>query len=90
MSRIYERRKQAQADPAAEYSQERRILLEAAARVFQAKGFDGACMNDVAAESGTDRATVYYYFTRKYYFTSKRELFQAVIADVVESKRHCR
>jgi AcrR family transcriptional regulator len=84
LSRIYERRKQAQADPAAEYSQERRILLEAAARVFQAKGFDGACMNDVAAESGTDRATVYYFFT------SKRELFQAVIADVVESKRHCR
>ena len=79
MSRISERRKQAQAEPSAEYAQRRAALLEAAARVFQAKGFDGASINDVAAESGTDRATVYYYFA------GKRELFHAMITDAVES-----
>jgi len=79
LSRINERRKLAQAEPSAEYAHKRATLLEAAARVFQAKGFDGASINDVAAESGTDRATVYYYFA------GKRELFQSVIADAVES-----
>lgn len=79
MSRINERRKQAQAEPSAEYAHKRAALLDAAARIFQAKGFDGASINDVAAESGTDRATVYYYFA------GKRELFHAVIADAVES-----
>jgi TetR/AcrR family transcriptional regulator, cholesterol catabolism regulator len=79
LSRINERRKLAQAEPSVEYAQKRAALLEAAARVFQAKGFDGASINDVAAESGTDRATAYYYFA------GKRELFHAVIADAVES-----
>lgn len=79
MSRINERRKQARSEPSAEYAQKRATLLEAAARVFQAKGFEGASINDIAAESGTDRATVYYYFA------GKREVFHAVIADAVES-----
>ncbi|MDR0344225.1 MAG: TetR/AcrR family transcriptional regulator [Nocardiopsaceae bacterium] len=79
MSRINERRKQARSEPSPEYAQKRAALLEAAARVFQAKGFEGASINDIAAESGTDRATVYYYFA------DKREVFHAVIADAVES-----
>ncbi len=78
MSRIDERRKQARADPSAEYEQKRAALVEVAAHIFKRRGFGGTSINDIAAESGTDRGTVYYYFA------DKRELFHAVILDAVQ------
>ena len=47
-------------------------LLDAAARVFAARGFEGASVDDVAAEAGYTKGAVYAHFG------SKRELFLAV------------
>lgn len=78
MSRIGERRKHAQAEPSAEYAHKRAAIITAAARVFQVSGYERASMNDVAVETGADRASVYYYFK------SKHDLFHAVIIDAVQ------
>ncbi len=78
MSRIGERRKHAQAEPSAGYVHKRAAIVEAAARVFQHGGYERASMNDVAAQAGADRASVYYYFK------GKHELFHAVIIDAVQ------
>lgn len=82
MSRIGERRKHAQAEPSAEYARKRAAITAAAARVFAKHGYERASMNDVAAEAGGDRASVYYYFK------GKHELFHAVIIDAVEHLVH--
>ncbi|MCM0639553.1 TetR/AcrR family transcriptional regulator [Cellulomonas wangsupingiae] len=50
-------------------------LLDAAARVFAARGFEGASVDDVAAEAGYTKGAVYSHFG------SKRELFLAVARD---------
>ncbi|MBO3089450.1 TetR/AcrR family transcriptional regulator [Cellulomonas dongxiuzhuiae] len=47
-------------------------LLDAAARVFAARGFEGASVDDVAADAGYTKGAVYAHFG------SKRELFLAV------------
>ena len=52
------------------YEARRREIIEAAGKVFLAKGFDGTSFRDIAAEVGVDRASLYYYFS------SKEELFQ--------------
>ncbi|HVA59817.1 MAG TPA: TetR/AcrR family transcriptional regulator [Mycobacteriales bacterium] len=78
MSRINERRQQAQAEPSREYVEKRAALVDAAAGVFRDRGYDGASINEIAAAAGTDRATVYYYFA------DKRDVFHEVIVDAVE------
>jgi AcrR family transcriptional regulator len=78
MSRIDARRRQAQAQPSTEYAAKREQLLDAAARAFAAKGFQSVRMDDVAAEAGTDRASLYYYFA------NKQQLFRAVIQEAVQ------
>lgn len=40
-------------------------ILEAATKVFGAKGFEGTRMDDIAAEAGLAKATVYVYFESK-------------------------
>ena len=50
-------------------------LLDAAARVFAARGYEGASVDDVAAEAGYTKGAVYSHFG------SKRELFLAVARD---------
>jgi AcrR family transcriptional regulator len=82
LSRIGERREHAQAEPSAEYSRKRAVIIQAAARVFSKNGYERANMGDVAAEAGGDRASVYYYFK------GKHELFHAVIIDAVEHLVH--
>lgn len=49
-------------------------ILEAAARVFGRMGFHGARMEDIAAEAGIGKSTLYGYFR------SKRELFDSMIS----------
>lgn len=61
------------------YTQRRRELVQAAARVFKAKGLSGASLGDVAMEAGADRASLYYYVS------SKEELFQEVVREAVEA-----
>ncbi len=50
----------------------RQLIFEAAERVFSEQGFDGAKMQDVAAEAGLSLGTLYAIFA------GKAELFQAI------------
>ncbi len=51
----------------------RRQIMEGARTVFLSAGFDGASMNDVARTAGVSKGTLYAYFS------SKDELFEAII-----------
>lgn len=74
---IGRRRQQAQEGGAANYTERRELIIGAAARLFQAKGYNGTSLGDIAGEVGIDRATLYYYVS------SKEELFDEVVTDVV-------
>lgn len=53
--------------PKPDVSEERTAqIIEAATRVFAAKGFDGATMADIADAAGINKATIYLYFESKY------------------------
>ena len=54
----------------------RRQLLGVALRVFAERGFHDASMNDIAIEAGVTKPVLYQHFT------SKRELFTELLADV--------
>jgi AcrR family transcriptional regulator len=51
----------------------RRQIMDGARTVFLAAGFDGASMNDIARAAGVSKGTLYSYFT------SKDDLFEAII-----------
>ena len=78
-SGIGKRRTAAKKAPKAIYTQRRREIAEAATRVFHEKGFQATSMGAVANELGIDRASLYYYIS------SKDELFDDVIREVVQS-----
>ena len=50
-------------------------ILEAAKKVFRAKGMQGARMQEIADEAGINKALLHYYFR------NKEKLFMAVFAD---------
>jgi AcrR family transcriptional regulator len=54
----------------------RQALLEAAAELFAARGFDGVPIEDVAARAGVNKALI------SYHFRGKRGLYVAVLAAV--------
>ncbi|HSI39129.1 MAG TPA: TetR/AcrR family transcriptional regulator [Xanthobacteraceae bacterium] len=54
-------------------SLKRREVIDGARRVFFAKGFDGATMDEIARAAGVSKATIYVYFD------SKEDLFQALV-----------
>ncbi|MCV7316215.1 TetR/AcrR family transcriptional regulator [Mycolicibacillus parakoreensis] len=56
-------------------AQTRAALLRAAGRVFAARGYHGATLQDVYRGAGVSRGALYHYFS------SKRELFAALLAD---------
>jgi AcrR family transcriptional regulator len=58
----------------------RASLLDAATRVFARRGFDGASLEDVAAEAGLSKGALYYNFA------SKEELFLAILDQHLESR----
>ena len=62
--------------PAQSGDDTRAAILAAAQRLFGAGGYRGVSMEAVAADCGLNARAVYYYFP------SKRELFDAVAADV--------
>ena len=51
----------------------RKRILEGALEVFHKKGLEGATMDEIANEAGFGKATLYYYFT------SKEEVFCAIM-----------
>lgn len=53
----------------------RKQILEGARKVFLAKGFDGASMNDIAKVAGVSKGTLYVYFE------NKERLFVELIAE---------
>jgi AcrR family transcriptional regulator len=77
-SSIGKRRSAAKEDSRASYQARRREIAEAAIRVFNRLGFQGASVSAVADELGIDRASLYYYVS------SKEELFDELVRTVVE------
>ena len=77
-SGIGKRRKAAKVESSDAYKRRRREIAEAAVRVFDRLGLQGASISAVAAELGIDRASVYYYIS------SKEELFDEVLRAVAE------
>lgn len=51
--------------PSAEYLQRRAQIVEVAAQVFQAKGYDAGSLEDVGAALGLRKASLYYYVRSK-------------------------
>jgi AcrR family transcriptional regulator len=51
--------------------------LRVATRVFYAKGYDAASLQDIADELGIQKASLYYYFA------SKEQLLHAVLASII-------
>ena len=77
-SNIGKRRLVAKEDSSASYQLRRKEIADAAIRVFNRLGFQGASVSAVAAELEIDRASLYYYIS------SKEELFDELVRTVVE------
>ncbi|QYB07069.1 TetR/AcrR family transcriptional regulator [Rhodococcus sp. USK10] len=71
------RRRTAREESSEVYDERREQLLRAAAKVFRAKGFHATSVSEIAAEFGSDRASLYYYVG------SKEELFEMVVEQAV-------
>jgi TetR/AcrR family transcriptional regulator, cholesterol catabolism regulator len=78
VSNIGRRRSVAKEDSSVSYQLRRQEIAEAAIRVFNRLGFQGASVSAVAAELEIDRASLYYYIS------SKEELFDELVRTVVE------
>jgi TetR/AcrR family transcriptional regulator, cholesterol catabolism regulator len=59
------RRTRARSSPSPAYLNRRKELIDAAARVMSRKGVKETTLGDIAAEAGTDRASIYYYVKGK-------------------------
>jgi AcrR family transcriptional regulator len=56
-----------------------RLILKAGIEIFSRKGFDGTRIAEIAEKSGLPKANVYYYFS------SKEEIYTAIIAHLIAS-----
>ena len=56
----------------------RATILDAAAKLFAAHGFEGASLNDVARAVGVTKAAVYHYFP------TKKDIFDEMMIDLLE------
>ena len=54
-----------------------RLILKAGIEIFARKGFDGTRISEIAEASGLPKANVYYYFS------SKEEIYTAIIAHLI-------
>ena len=77
-SEIGRRRATATRQAKSGYADRRTQIVRAAATVFRRKGVSRATIADIAAEVGSDRASLYYYFG------TKEDLLDAVITEGVE------
>lgn len=78
VSGIGKRRAAAKLDQGPNYEKRRKEISEAAARVFNRRGFRDTTISAVAEELSIDRASLYYYIS------SKEELFDELIREVSE------
>lgn len=78
-SAIGRRRALARKERNASWLARREQVLNAAADVIRAKGYQAASISDIAQRLGSDRASVYYYFA------SKQEIFLALVQQAVEA-----
>lgn len=78
-SGIARRRSAARDESNPAYLERRAEIVAAAARAFKAKGLHGTKLGDIAAASGADRASLYYYVG------SKEELFHEVVREAVRA-----
>ena len=76
---IGKRRSAAGKDSRKSYSNRRQEISDAAIRVFNRLGYNGASISAVATELGIDRATLYYYFS------SKEQMFDEIVRVVIEA-----
>ena len=58
----------------------RRLIMEAATRVFLDRGYDGATMDEVASDAQVSKPTLYRYFTDKERLYA--EIIQATVDDI--------
>lgn len=66
-------------------SENKRLSVMAAARrLFLDKGYDGTSMDDVAAEAGVSKPTVYRYFA------DKEQLFTEIVGDTTQMEQQLR
>jgi AcrR family transcriptional regulator len=77
MSEIARRREARAAADSPGYTERVQAIREAGVRVFRAKGFRAATLNDIAEEAGMSRASLYYYVG------SKEQLFRDVVSEAV-------
>jgi AcrR family transcriptional regulator len=75
-SGIGRRRATAQHEGNPTYRAKRSEMIKAAALLFTQKGFEATTLTDIAEASGTERATLYYYFA------SKEEVLREAVGDV--------
>lgn len=66
------------ADPAEKTTENRQAIVEAATRLFARDGYVGTSMDQVAAEAGVAKQTVYNHFA------GKEALLQAIVSGLVE------
>ena len=76
-SGIGRRRAAARDRKRAGYAIGRAEIIQAAAQVFKTRGFPGTSLADIVEAVGTERASLYYYVS------SKQELLDEVVTDVV-------
>ncbi|WP_457585001.1 TetR family transcriptional regulator C-terminal domain-containing protein [Ensifer canadensis] len=56
-----------------------RLIIKAGIEIFARKGFDGTRIAEIAEASGLPKANVYYYFS------SKEEIYRAIVAHLIAS-----
>jgi AcrR family transcriptional regulator len=69
--------------PRADPSQTRQLILESALRCFTRKGYLRTSMDDIVAESGLSKGTLYWHFENKSDLFNN--LFDLLMGDMVES-----
>ncbi len=74
------RQADSEAGAAAESGSSREQILDAAARVFAARGYSGASINQIAAEAGFSKGALYWNFA------SKEELFFTLLDERIDER----
>jgi AcrR family transcriptional regulator len=59
-------------------STKKKDILAAAAKIFGEKGLDNSSLDEVAAEAGVAKGTIFYYFS------GKEELFSSLIEEGID------
>ena len=66
-------------------------ILASAIALFSKNGFDATTGDDIAKESGVNKALIYYYFKNKagLYETVMSGLFDAIYEEVIKAEKCC-